>query len=64
MADVPARLYGVNQAAQYLGIKRSLTYELLASGELESVRIASRRLIPVEVLDQYIARLRELTAAQ
>ena len=55
---IPARLLGVREAGQYLSIGRSTVYELLARGELESVRIGDRRLIKVEDLDDYVNRLR------
>ena len=64
MAYVRARLLGVNECTQYLNVGRSKIYELLDSGELESVRIGDRRLVPVEALEAFVARLREVTPAQ
>jgi len=40
------------------GISRSRVYELLAAGELEAVKIGSRRLVVVASIDAYVERLR------
>lgn len=48
-------LLNVDQAREYLGgIGRSLLFELLRSGELRSVRIGRRRMIPASELARYI----------
>lgn len=46
------------EAADVLGIGRSKLYDLLATGEIESVHIGSCRRIPVEGLHAYVERLR------
>jgi excisionase family DNA binding protein len=43
------------EAAEAIGIGRSKVYELLASGQLPSVRIGSSVRIPVEGLREWIA---------
>jgi excisionase family DNA binding protein len=45
-------------AGERLGIKRTKTWELVRSGELETVRVGRRRLVPVDALSQYVDRLR------
>lgn len=45
------------EAARALSISRSKLYELLADGQLESVRIGALRRIPVEALNSFIAQL-------
>lgn len=47
------------EAAELLGIGRSTVYELIASGEIESVQIGRARRIPEPALAAYIARLRD-----
>lgn len=47
-------LLTVAQAAQRLGISRSLLYELLAADEIESITIGRLRRIPAEALTTYI----------
>ena len=42
-------------AAQRLGISRAKLYELMASGQLASLKIGSRRLIPDDELRRFIA---------
>ena len=48
----------VPEAASALGVGRSMIYELMKSGELESTNIRSRRLIPVEGVKAYGQALR------
>jgi excisionase family DNA binding protein len=44
------------EAAEAIGIGRSKIYELLASGELPSIRIGGSVRVPVEALRAWIAR--------
>ncbi len=46
------------QAARRLGIGRSTLYLLISDGQLESVHIGARRLVPVEGLERFVERLR------
>jgi excisionase family DNA binding protein len=46
------------EAAKRLGIGRSTLYLLLARGELESVHVGARRLIPADALLDFVERLR------
>jgi excisionase family DNA binding protein len=58
MTEPQPLLYDVAAAAQVLSIGRSKIYELLSSGELESVVIGRRRLIPADACTAFVARLR------
>ena len=51
-------LVSVEEAARRLGIDRCTAYELIAAGELDSVKIRRRRLVPVVALSEYVDRLR------
>lgn len=51
------------QAAQALNISRSRTIELIASGELRSVKIRGSRRISTKALDEFVAKLESDTAA-
>lgn len=52
-------LLTVEQAAEQLGgVSRSTLYQLLRSGELASVKIGRRRLIPTEAIADYVHDLR------
>jgi len=51
------------EAAKALSIGRSKVYELLASGELESLRIGASRRITVVALDAFIERCRQRNSA-
>jgi excisionase family DNA binding protein len=45
------------EAAEALSVSRSKVYELLAGGQLDSVRIDGCRRIPVSVLRAYVDQL-------
>lgn len=52
-------LLGLVEGAEALGVKRSTLYDLLAKGEIESVKIGKRRLITADSLEAYVERLKE-----
>lgn len=47
----------IESAASKLDVGRSTIYELMASGELRSVKIGRSRRIPEDALQEYIKRL-------
>lgn len=50
----PDRLYDVDAAAAALGIARSKLYDLITAGELRSVKVGRRRLIPTQAVAEFI----------
>jgi excisionase family DNA binding protein len=61
--DVPTPeplLLTPEQAAARLAICRTRIYELMGSGQLESVRIGSSRRIPTAVLVEFVQQLRSV----
>jgi excisionase family DNA binding protein len=50
-------LYRVGEAAELLGISRSKAWELLARGEIESVKIDGARRVSRGAIEAYVARL-------
>jgi excisionase family DNA binding protein len=56
-------LYSVDEAAELLGIGRTYTFRLVAAGEIDSLKIGKRRMIPGDALERYIERLRSQSAA-
>jgi excisionase family DNA binding protein len=48
----------VSEAAHRLGIGRSLLYELLADGQVESIHVGRLRRIPTDALATYIDQQR------
>ena len=55
----PARLLlTVEEAADRLGIGRTLMYALVKDGDVESVQIGRLRRIPAEALPAYLEKLR------
>ena len=55
-------LLTVEQAAERLGIGRTLAYALVSAGEIESVHIGRLRRIPADALPAFLDRLRGITA--
>jgi excisionase family DNA binding protein len=53
----PKLLLTVEEAADQLGIGRTLAYALVKDGEIESVRIGRLRRIPAAELGRYLDRL-------
>jgi excisionase family DNA binding protein len=47
--------FTVAEAARCLGISRTLAYELVARGELPSVRLGRRLVIPRRALERIVA---------
>jgi excisionase family DNA binding protein len=52
-------LLTVTEACEVLSIKRTLLYAFLSSGELGSVKVRGRRLIPRKALDGFVDHLIE-----
>ena len=57
-AEVPRLLVSVQNAARLLAVGRTTVYELIASGELEAIRIGRSRRIPLAVLQAFVMRRR------
>lgn len=51
----PDRLLSVDEAAGALSLGRSLVYDLIGRGELRSIVVGRRRLIPAAALAEFIA---------
>jgi excisionase family DNA binding protein len=51
-------LYRPEEAAQVLGLSRARLYELMARGEVRSVKIGASRRVPLADLEAFVQRLR------
>jgi excisionase family DNA binding protein len=51
-------LYSVTEAASLLGVGRTYMFRLIATGEVESIKVGKLRKIPRDALGQYIDRRR------
>lgn len=51
-------LYGIDDAADQLGVSARVLERLTKEGEVESVKIGRRRLWPHDALQDYVERLR------
>jgi excisionase family DNA binding protein len=61
--EVAPLLLTAEEAATALRIGRTRMYDLLGAGDVDSVFIGRKRLVPVEALREYVARLRAEAAA-
>ncbi|MEU3272537.1 helix-turn-helix domain-containing protein [Saccharomonospora sp. NPDC006951] len=63
--QMPARvMFTAEEAAEQLGIGRTMMYRLLRDGDIESVRIGRLRRVPASAIQDYAARLVSDTATQ
>lgn len=53
---MPDRLLAVEEAARTLGIGRTLAYGLIARGELRSLKVGRRRVVPSSAISDYANR--------
>ena len=51
------RVLRVEEAAELLGVGRSLAYDLIRDGRLRSFKVGSRRLVPVAAVDELLDTL-------
>ena len=49
-----AKVVTVEEAAQQLSISRSVMFGLIMSGEIRSLKIGRRRLVPVAAIDEFV----------
>jgi excisionase family DNA binding protein len=56
--------YSVEEGAEITGLGRSKMYELLASNEVESVKVGRRRIIPAAALQRFMDGLVATARAQ
>ncbi len=48
-------LLSVEDAARVLGLSRTTVFTLVRTGELESIKVGSRRLVPRQSIDAFVA---------
>jgi excisionase family DNA binding protein len=51
-------LLSVDETARQIGVGRTTVLQLISGGDLETVVIGRRRLVPSEALNDYVRRLR------
>ncbi len=54
-ADEPDRLYSIDEASAALGLGRSKVYDLIAAGELATIKVGRRRLCSSGAVRDFIA---------
>ncbi len=57
------RLLTVKETSEILGVSRSTIYELIASDDLEVVRIGRSLRVPTAAVDDFVDRLRSRCAS-
>lgn len=55
VADVQRKTYTVDQAAELLGIGRNTAYEAVRRGEIPTIKIGRRLLVPRTALERMLA---------
>jgi excisionase family DNA binding protein len=58
VTGVEQLLYSVREAAVIVGVGKSKMWEIVARGDVESVKIDALRKIPADALTAYVKRLR------
>jgi excisionase family DNA binding protein len=58
-----SRLFDIPTTCAALGCGRTTVFNLIKSGQLRTVRIGRRRLVPTEAIDELIARFTESVEA-
>lgn len=56
-AEELPRLLSIPQTCRLLGLGRSNLYKLMASGQVRSVKIGRRRLVPRDAIDAFVTAL-------
>jgi excisionase family DNA binding protein len=57
--EVQPLLLDITEVAKMIGPGHTKTWELIASGQIFSVRIGKRRLVPTSSVEQFVAELIE-----
>ena len=55
VSELAKLTYSVSEAASVLGISRTTAYECVHTGQLRSVRLGRRLVIPKSVIDELLA---------
>lgn len=53
-----AKVVRVSQAVRLVGIGRSMLYQLMNSGEIETIKVGRMMLIPIDSLREFIRKRR------
>ena len=47
---------GVDEAARLIGVARSMLYEMIANGDIQTFKLGRRRLVRVKTLEAFVRR--------
>jgi excisionase family DNA binding protein len=59
---VDVTLFTIDEAAAQLRVSRWTVYNLIRSGQLRTIKIGRRRLVPIDALSQCLEHLKEPVA--
>jgi excisionase family DNA binding protein len=59
---VDVTLFTIDEAAAQLRVSRWTVYNLIRSGQLRTIKIGRRRLVPIDALSECLEQLKELVA--
>ncbi len=54
MKKIEKATYSVSEAAKVLGISRTLAYELVSEGEIPSLQLKTRRVVPKIAIEKML----------
>ena len=55
--ETPQRAMSIKEFTKAYGVSRSTAYNLMSSGQLKTIKVGTRRLIPVEAAQAWFASL-------
>jgi excisionase family DNA binding protein len=60
---VERRAFSIVEAAQMYGVSRATVYKLIEQNKLETVKIGSRRLVPLPAIDALLSAGAQISSA-
>jgi excisionase family DNA binding protein len=59
---VDLTLFTIDEAAARLRVSRWSVYKLIRSGQLRTIKIGRRRLVPIDAMTECLERLKEMAS--
>ncbi|MFO1129150.1 MAG: helix-turn-helix domain-containing protein [Rhodospirillales bacterium] len=55
LGNLPRRGYSILEFGEIIGVGRTKIYELIAAGELRTVKLGKRRIVPASEIDRLLS---------
>jgi excisionase family DNA binding protein len=56
VTTVDALAFNPDRAAEMIGLGRTKTYEVIRTGELRSIKVGRRRLVPLSAITEFLSQ--------